>query len=423
MEQTTTGKPGIFAVLAVMGLVTGNLIGAGILALPINLGLSGMLPSLLAMVVYGSMMFFSAVVLSHEATEKKDVNFDYPSLYEKFLGSFGKWVATATNMLILYGLLTAYITGGTKILANILHITSGQEVLLLVFAALLITLAALDLSIIQKYNIALMLVMAGMFVIIVCMGEEHADTTRLSYSDWIFLPAAIPLIVTAFHFHNIIPTLCGDLKWNKSAIWKAMLGGMIIAFIMNLIWVQVGISALPLSGEESILDAYENSLPATVPMSNIISSKTFIICATGFSMLAVVTSFLANGIGLQSFIRDLLYNSFKVRARIFTLLVTFIPPTLISVLWPDIFLKAIGVVGGIGIVTLFGILPCLVAIIRKNNPGWMRGLGVVFLLLSLGALGVEICQETGITNLKPGIEVKYWKHSQHKMPLQIKEKK
>ena len=61
------------------GLVVGNLIGAGILALPVSLGLSGMAPALLLLGIYGAVMFFSAEILSREAVEKKSSTFDLPS--------------------------------------------------------------------------------------------------------------------------------------------------------------------------------------------------------------------------------------------------------------------------------------------------------------------------------------------------------
>jgi tyrosine-specific transport protein len=405
-------KPGVFSLFAVMALVTGNLIGAGILALPVSMGLAGMTPSLLAMVVYGGMMFFTAIILAREATEKQDVNFDYPSLYQRYLGKIGKYIATAANMLILYGLLTAYITGGSKIIGNILNMPDSL-ILMLIFAAILIILTSLDLSIIQKYNVALIIILGLSFISLVVMGEEHASLSHLKRNDWPFAAAAIPLVVTAFHFHNIIPTLCGDLKWNSSTIWKAMLGGMILAFIMNVLWVQTGIGCLPLYGENSILDAYHSSTPATVPMSNIIHSRAFMVFATAFSMLAIVTSFLANGVGLQSFIRDLLYNSFNVRKKFPVMILTFTPPVVVSMLWPDIFLRAIDVVGGIGIVILFGILPCIIAIIKKGNTRMVKITGVVFLVLAIFAFCVEVAQETGLARIVPSAEIESLKDHTH----------
>jgi len=66
-------------VFLIVCLIVGNMIGAGILALPINTGLSGFLLSLVGMLVLGGAMFFSAVVLSGEAIAEKTEVFNYPS--------------------------------------------------------------------------------------------------------------------------------------------------------------------------------------------------------------------------------------------------------------------------------------------------------------------------------------------------------
>ena len=61
-------------------LITGNLIGAGILALPIQTGGAGLLFSFSAMAVFAAAMYFSAIVLAKEAVEQKKDTFNYPSL-------------------------------------------------------------------------------------------------------------------------------------------------------------------------------------------------------------------------------------------------------------------------------------------------------------------------------------------------------
>ena len=43
------------------------------------------------------------------------------------------------------------------------------------------------------------------FAIIVFMTGTHVEPERLAYADWKFLPIAVPIIITAFHFHNLIP--------------------------------------------------------------------------------------------------------------------------------------------------------------------------------------------------------------------------
>ena len=130
MSQAACGKSAVWTA----GLIVGNLIGAGILGLPVSLGICGLIPSLVLMAVYGALMFFSAEVLTREAVERKSPFFDLPSLYSTYLGSWAKWVAILTNAIILYGLLTAYISGASQIIADILHLEKGNFFVALVTA-------------------------------------------------------------------------------------------------------------------------------------------------------------------------------------------------------------------------------------------------------------------------------------------------
>lgn len=371
------------------GLVVGNLIGAGILALPVSLGLSGMAPALLLLGIYGAVMFFSAEILSREAVEKKSSTFDLPSLYGKYLGPWGKWVAVITNGIILYGLLVAYISGASQILGDIFSASSAVSWIALGCAVVFSLLAILDLSLINKYNTLLVGVLLAVFTLLLLLSFPKIEPDRLFHDHWEYAPLAIPLAVTACHFHNIIPVLCKNLNWDLRAMRKAVIIGMIIALAMNILWTMCGIGTLPRHGDNSLVLAYTRNLPATVPMGNVLGSTAFAVLAAGFSISAIVTSFIANGLGLMSFSKDLLAHSRLRKTSHLDLIIkvmTFLPPAIIALLWPNVFIKALDVVGGIGIVTLFGILPCLIALRRKEYSRKLRWLGGVFLFFSLLAL-------------------------------------
>lgn len=399
-------KIGFPQIMIIVLLITGSLIGAGILALPVNTGLAGFIPSLVGMGIIGGAMFFTAVILGREATRTRQATFNYPSLYGNYLGKTGKWIAIFANLLILYGLLTAYLTGATTIITNLLNLSSAKPVVMLTFALIVSGLTVTGVSIVGKYNAVLTMLMLTAFAVIVLVVEGHIDAQRLTYTDWSFLPATAPIIVTAFHFHNIIPTVCHSVKWNSSIIWKTMLVGMLLGYTMNALWIHAGAGALPLEGSNvSLLTAFEKNLPATVPLSQIIGSRLFTTGAIIFSLLAITTSYLANGIGLMAFIEDLMVNHFKKSGRALNILLSFGPPVLISLIYPDIFLKAIDIVGGIGIVVLFGILPSIIAIIRAGSAR-MRTLGVVMALVFGAFLVLELGQEFGMLRISPSIE--YW---------------
>ena len=59
------------------------------------------------------------------------------------------------------------------------------------------------------------------------------------------------------------------------------------------------------------------------------------------------------------------------------------------------------IVGGIGIVTLFGILPCLIAVRSREFSWWFRLLGAFFLLPAVFALLVVLGSHCGIRFLSP----------------------
>ena len=374
------------SLVGVTGLVIGNLVGAGILALPISLGLVGVVPAIISMVIYTLMMYFTAVVISDEAAESKQELFDYPSLYKKYLGNIGKWVAIITNAIILYGVLVAYISGGTQILADALGLGAHAVTVAIVFSIILVSLTVFDLSVINKYNTVLIFILFAAFIMMIVYTLPKANMAHFTTSHYEYFGLTIPLVVIAAHFHNIIPRLCADVNWDTKLLKKAMFWGMAAAFVMNLMWTICGIGCLNYNGENSIVSSYVNNMPATVPMGIILKSKLFTVLGVTFSIIAITTSFFANGAGLQNFIKDLMFNIVKYKKMWLVRIVTFVPPVVIALLWPQIFIKALNVSSGIGIVTLFGILPSIIAIIKKDNGKITKLFGWIFLILSVIAL-------------------------------------
>ena len=88
-----------------------------------------------------------------------------------------------------------------------------------------------------------------------------------------------------------------------------------------------------------------------------------------FAFFAVVTSFLAQGLGLMHFIAD----GFKVmpnrKNNLWLLLLTMIPPICFVLTDPEIFFKALSFAGGICAVILFCILPAFMVYIKRYKKG------------------------------------------------------
>lgn len=387
--------------------ITGNMIGAGILGLPIKTGVAGFWPSMVGLLALSAALFFTAIVLAKESIKRRQEIFHYPSLYQEYFGHAGKWVATLANLTILYGLLTVYLTGSATVIARLLNIPVPRFVILLVFFAIFTGITFLKPKLLFKLSTLFVVLLWISFGILVVMGERYVDASRFAYQDWKMLPAALPIIVIAANFHNIIPTICKKLNWNLRDILLAFLFGAVVGFVMNAIWIQIGIGVLPLKGAGGILHALQKSLPATVPLANAIKTPLFIQAALMFTLTAIITSYISIGRTQIDFIDDVITNYTRMpRSAALNFALAFAPPLIISLVYPDIFLDALDFVGGIGKVILFGIFPCILAIRSMRSLAKRLLIAVPALLLFCVILIFKVGQGLGLSHIKRGVN--YW---------------
>ncbi len=403
--QTVT--PSLLHIISIGFLIVGNIIGIGILALPINTGLAGFIPSVIGLLVTSAAMYYSAVILGGEASRRREDTFNYPSLYRTYLGAAGKWLAVVANLVILYGYLTAYLTSIAAIISRLFTIQISPAWLMLGFFAITSLISLASVYTIMKYVSILVVVKCIAFAVISGMAGTHVRAENLAHTNWSLFFCGIPIMVTAFHFHNIIPAICKSLKWDHRVINRTMLVGMAFCFLIYFTWLLVGIGVLPLDNTPiGLINAFHKNLPATIPMAEAIQSSTFLLIASCFGVVSITTGYLVNGMGLIGFMDDLTNQHLRIVNPLFSRALSFIPPLLISLVYPDIFLKALDISGGFGVVTLFGILPCIIALRNARTKG-QKMLGIAMLLLFSLFFLLEAGQELGLLNIDANIE--YWK--------------
>ena len=393
-------------ILSMSFVITGNMLGAGILALPIKTGLSGFIPSVLGILLMWGLMLSTAIILAGQKSLSESETADLPTFFQKELGTTGKWVTVVANMIILYGLLVAYISGTASVVGSLFTKPVSTPLIIICFFLVATLLTLFGMKLMQKGNAIIMILMWLTFGMLVFYCTQQVDTHRLQFTDWPYLPASLPIVVTAFHFHNIIPSICRNMDFDQRAIRKAMFLGTFIGLIMNLIWVFVVIGALPLDGpgSDTVLAAFKTNQPATIPLSHILQSQTFTISAVVFALLAMTAAYMANGTALTSFIRDLTTTHLHTSSKTVAAAAAFLPPLIISLVYPDLFLDAIGFVGGVGIDLIFGVLPGMLLI--KYGAGKIRFFGYVIVICFSIVLVYELGQELGLLHIHPDAE--YW---------------
>jgi tyrosine-specific transport protein len=389
-------------------MVTGNLLGAGILALPVNLGPAGMIPSSIGIMLVWGLMLYSSFVLADQKELLTGGTGGLPSFFGAKLGTSAKWVAVTADLIVFYGVLTAYLTGTTSILFELFKIPLPESVVCLGYFAVVAGLTGMGMGLLRRCNVFILAGMGVTFLAMIAMTTGHMEPDRALPMQWRFLPAAMPVVLTAFLYHNLVPTVCRELHCDRAAIRKAMFIGSAIGLAMNLIWTVAVFCSLPFSEPESvsILSAFEHNLPATIPLSKLLGSRLFTDIGLVFAVLSMTAAFMANGAALRGFLLDLTDTHLDSRSNALIWILAFIPPLLVSLFYPDIFLQAMNLVGGVGVCVLFGILPSLVLLRQAGDDRRTRRLAwLMFAFFGL-ILIFSVGQELGLTHIQPN--VKYW---------------
>lgn len=381
-------QPG--SVIGSSALIAGTTVGAGVLALPAVTFPAGVIPSTVLMVAVWLYMVISGLLVAEvnlqamRQSGQPDVG-----LLATIRGSLGKGGAIASGILYLfihYALLIAYVArggdllaDGLQFLANTMGLTLtvplwvGHVVFSVVFGGLLYFGRDRTIS---KVNTILVATVVITFVGLLSLTLRQAHLAKLSYQNWHALSAAIPVIIVAFVYHNVVPVVTTQLEGNGTKVRQAILMGASVPLVMFIAWnaviltsVEIGVDALSLA----IIDPIEllrkgDSLPGLGVLVSV------------FSEGAIATSFIGFGFGLLDFFQDLFSelfsaasdtpNSKKISLPTFShgaseksLLygLVFLPPLALSVVSPTIFFSAIDFAGAFGNSILFGIVPAVMA--------------------------------------------------------------
>ncbi|TPH24401.1 aromatic amino acid transporter [Haemophilus haemolyticus] len=328
-------------------LVAGTMIGAGMLAMPLTSAGIGFGFTLVLLLGLWALLTFSALLFV-ELYQTAESDAGIGTLAEQYFGKTGRIIATAVLIIFLYALIAAYISGGGSLLKDLLPESFGDKVSILLFTVIFGSFIVIGTHSVDKINRVLFFVMLAAFAVVLSLmlPEIKFDNLMATPIDNALIISASPVFFTAFGFHGSIPSLNKYLDGNVKALRISILAGSAITLCAYILWQMSTHGLLTQNEFLQILkdDATLNGLvKATLAItgSNIIAGAVKL-----FSTLALVTSFLGVGLGLLECIEDLLKRSFNISAgRISLGLMTFIPPLVFALFYPEGFILALGYAG------------------------------------------------------------------------------
>ncbi|QVL57830.1 MAG: tyrosine transporter [Simkaniaceae bacterium] len=382
-------------------LVAGTTIGAGMLALPVLTSFVGFVPSICIfllcwLVMLATAFFFLDVNLAVEGEP------NLISMAHKTLGGWGKGLSWVVYLLLLYSLTAAYISASAPLFVSAVKTMTGYTIpswlapfSLPIIFGFFVYLGTLGVDMINRL---LMIGLCVSYLILVGVLPEHIDGTLLTHVDWSPTFVALPVVITSFGYHIIIPSLTTYMNHDRKHLRLTLIIGSLLPLVIYILWQVLILGIVPISGEHSLVNAWKSGVSATVPLTQIIQNKWIIVGAHFFSFFAIVTSFLGVTLSLSDFLTD----GFKIKktweGRLIACLMTFIPPLIFVLTYQRGFFIALEYAGAfVAILLIF--LPAMMAWKLKTpkfyGTGWGKILLSFVILFALFIVIVDILQQWG----------------------------
>jgi len=379
------------------------------LVLPIATGISGFFPSLAVMAICWFAMTTTALLLLEASLWMKE-GAHIVSMTSNLLGPIGKAASWCLYLFICYASIIAYTAGGglqiAALLESYFHTPVSKEFGILLFMLLFGSVIYVGSWFVGRLNTILFTAMIGAYFALVGMGIDEVRLGYLLHRDWNTSLIAVPLLLTAFSFQTMVPSLTPYLQRNVKSLRIAIIAGTSVAFLIYAVWQWLILGIVPVDGPNGLAHALcEANLPATSFLREHVQGKWIAAIAEYFAFFAIVTSFLGISLGLFDFLADgFKINQTKTKGRIALGFLIAAPTLFFASYFERVFITAMDATGGIGDSLMNGIIPVLMVWVgryRLHYPATQRTPGGKPLLVAVFALfvvslGIEILALLGI---------------------------
>ena len=347
-------------------LIVGTSIGGGMLALPVATAEAGLTTSIVFMVICWLIMTAGAFLIL-EVNLRLPAGSNMVSMAKSTLGFPGQVVAWVVYLVLLYSLLSAYISGGSDVFNGLLHqmhIDLPEWVTALLFTALFSVVVYNGIRTVDYVNRGLMFGKLGVYLLLVLMISPHIHLPAMHPNSFRTATGSLMILMTSFGFASIVPSLRDYFKDDTQALRRVIWLGSFIPLVCYILWNLVIMGSLQHEGNQDVLMSLVHSEHATSGLNealNVAIHNPWISGFFGFfTSICMITAFLGVSLGLFDFLADGLKLKKTGHQGKATLLLTFLPPLAIVLVCPGIYLNALGY-AGICCVILLLLLPAMMA--------------------------------------------------------------
>lgn len=337
-------------------IIAGSCIGGGMLAMPItSAGVGFWGTTLLLFIIWFAMCYTALLMVRiYDYNEPTD---GFNTLTKKYAGPFINKLAGFSLMFLIYGLTAAYMSGGGTILKTNIDLLFdthfNTRIAILLFSLLFGGIVVIGTQWVDWLTRGLFmakLIFLVLLVVLLFPFIHHANLLHAPLSIGLTV-TAIPAIFTSFGFHGSIPSIVNYLGGNKKQLNRAFILGSLLPLIIYLIWQIVVLGSIDQTRFMQILNENSELRGLILSIREMTHSTNIETLFSLFAATALGTSFLGVSIGLFDYYKDVLKPKTKGIITTSTAgLLTFIPPLLFALFYPEGFILALGYAAIAGVI-------------------------------------------------------------------------
>lgn len=330
-------------------LVAGTTIGAGMLAMPLTSAEMGFTYTLILLFILWGLLSYSALLFVEVYQKAETKNAGIATLAEQYFGLPGRILATFSLVIFMYAILSAYVTGGGSLLSSILpflgeYATQISIVLFTLVLGIFIVISTSAVDLLTRFLFIIKLI-AFLFVLLMMLPLVKSENLMaMPLKDFLIISAS-PVFFTSFGFHVIIPSINSYLDGDIRRLRIAIITGTAIPLVAYIIWQMATHGVFPQTQFVEIINSDPTLNGLITATHQATDSSVISIAMRLFFTLALITSFLGVALSLFDCLYDLL-KRVKIKANRVSLgVLTFLPPLVFALFYPEGFVMALGYAG------------------------------------------------------------------------------
>jgi tyrosine-specific transport protein len=319
--------------LEAVSTLVGTVIGAGVLGLPYIIAKAGLLNGVILLLLLGAIVTLMYLYYGEIILRTKKVH-QLSGYAEKYLGKWGKLIATISFLISMYGALIAYLIGSGSALSSIFG--GSSLVFTIIFLAAGAILVHKGIAAVEKSESYLMFIVLGLILFISALGAGKIQPANLTgfKAETLFLPYG--LILFALLGTNAIPEMREELIKDRRLLKKSIIIGMLIPIAAYILFSVVVVGVVGAGGFALLGDDEKIATVALIPY---LGSHLAVI-GNLFAVFAVATSFLSVSLSLK----EMFMYDFNLDERL-AFALTFLPPLIPVVLRLTSFIMILELMG------------------------------------------------------------------------------